>query len=191
MFNVSIKLPSDQLERIRKDLSIFDNAAVDAARRGINKAITGVRTDSVRLVRQDLSMKAKDVRDSMSIKKAKRSNLEAAVISEGKRISLIHFGARQQKKGVKVKVRKGRADFYPRAFIGTLKKSGKPAVFWRQKVGGRLVHRLKIDKLAGPSIPSFMGAKLTMGLIQAHAQKRLRKNLSHEIDREIKKRSKF
>lgn len=162
--------------------------------RAVNKTLTGVRTDSVKEIQKVITPKAAVIRKTLSIQKATVSRMSGRVESRGKSLGLIHFRARQIKKGVTVQVKKqNRRKLVKGAFIAESNKARN--VFWRYYHTGKpkpvkprvryaalpAVYRLPIQRLTGLSVPDVMGDDKVMREIQKKAGVRLQKNFSHEV----------
>jgi hypothetical protein len=157
-------------------------AANQATARALNRAIAGVRTDSVREVRKEYSVAPAAVRKSFRVHRAKRGFLEAEAVSTGGRIPLVKFGARpsspgkrKPRIGVSVQVKRARK-VVPGSFVARM-KSGHVGMFTRDGDG-----RLPISQKFGLSVPEMIGNDEVMARIQAGADDRFNKNLAHELD---------
>lgn len=163
--------------------------------RAVNKTLAGVRTDSVNEISKVITANKKIIRKAFSIYRASPRKLTARVESRGEPLGLIHFRARQTKKGVTAQVLKKKPrKLYKGAFIATIKNAEN--VFWRKyheapsrppRPGVKYrrlpkKYRLPIQRLTGPRIPDIMGKPATLKRIQAKANERLKKNLKHELD---------
>ena len=122
---LNIKTNFPEVQRQLKSLS--DDIAKKATASALNKVVAQAKTAMSREIRAEFVLSAKDVNESLRIKRARASvgryNLEAELSSisrPGKRgLNLIHFKARETSKGVSFKVRKnGPRKTIPGAFIG-------------------------------------------------------------------------
>jgi len=198
---IEIKLDQVQWLRAQGLLAGVKNGSRRVVMRATNKTLAGVRTDSVKEIRQEVNLSATVVRKTMYVEKATLRDLRAAVRSRQKYgTSLIAFGARQTRKGVTVQVKKGRPrELIEHAFIRYGQKGGGKQVFWRtgslkRHVGTRphkrtfpygalpRRYRLPIKKLWGPAVPDIMSNEDRMRSIQKKANARLDKNFAHELD---------
>lgn len=105
----------------------------------LNKAAATTKTEAGRSIRQEINLGASAVNKSLSIKRANRGDLSAAITIAGKQVPLIAFtGTRQTRKGVSVKpLKTGSRSVIPHTFIATM-NSGHRGVWWRGKGAGRL-----------------------------------------------------
>jgi hypothetical protein len=199
----TIVLDKDDLDDVVSVLKGIKGGANKAIRLSINKGLTGVRTDMVRETRNVLNVKAKTVRQSIFLKKASAGSMSAYARSTGKPLNLFHFGAKQNKKGVSVKVLKDLArQTIEHAFIAKLSQSG-PGVYWRKKtqyVGTKKKtktdrayaampwkYRFPIEALTGPRIQDVMGRPDVIQKIEEGARVRVRKELDHQVQKILDK----
>jgi hypothetical protein len=181
----------------RRDLDMADRfldalgpAARSAVARSINRAVTGVRTDAVKEVRQVYNVKAGDVRKTFTIRRASNRVLAGVAGSSGRRLSLSAFGIRPRTasrkrmpaKGVSAEVRKGRRKVYPGTFVGRGRRSGKLLVFKRKGAS-----RLPVAAQTRLSVPQMIGNENVESKIRENATLRFRRTLAHEIDFTMKK----
>jgi len=106
----------------------------------INKTLTTAKTQAAARINNELNLKSSRIKDDFRINKASHNNLSGALISSGKPVGLIQFGARQTAKGVTVKVKRSSSRSLLRhAFIAKGKgdsiskkdETVKKHVFWR------------------------------------------------------------
>lgn len=167
-------------EQIRKELEVlFPSAVVRAQRRAINRTITSTRTFISKMVREDLALKAKTVKDSLTIKRASRgTNPVGKIDVQAKPISLKRYGARTTRKGVTVKV---------------TKSGGRKVVkggFIPGRLGGHVFKRksksrLPIGKRFGPSVNKEVeqNEEKVINHIDKTFPDRLRNQINWEIER--------
>lgn len=130
-FKVNIGFATAALKQAQDDLREIPNGLPRAMSGAINKTLPKLRTLLIGDVREQIDIKAGDVRDRMRIERASPSKLSGAVVIDRKAIPLIDFKARQGKKGVTVSVRKGQRELLRGTFIATM-KSGHVGVFERK-----------------------------------------------------------
>ncbi|MHB0998210.1 MAG: phage tail protein [Armatimonadota bacterium] len=173
-----------QVDRALNELAHIKAGAPRAMASALNKTVTGVRTDTVKMLTQTYTVKQKDIKKSITIgRKASLANLQAVVAGNYNAISLINFKVRPKsvtkrrpKKGVTTEVKRGETASIPHAFIAPL--GGKPQVTTR--VGKS---RLPIKKRFGPAVPGMMNNNKVADTVMKLAGDRLEKNLNHEISR--------
>lgn len=182
--DIRIQLNRADVEELNALLLALEPASrIKALVRAMNKTARGVRTDISREIRAKVNIKAKDVTKGIKLWMANKTRPSVRITISGKRRQLILFGARQTKTGVSVQVYKAEGrKIIPRAFIATGKSSGEPNVFWRTKgADGRMVGRYPIRKKYGLALPEAF-EWTSRDSVEAQAQERLKKNLTHEID---------
>lgn len=150
-----------------------------AAALALNRALEQGRTAATRAITKRYTVKAKDVRPTFSFKRAKKSDLEAELISKGKPLPLRTFAhspasdtVGKRRKPVRVTVAAGHTGKLAGAFV------------WNRHISQREgAQRLPIRKLYGPSVPSMLGnediVKEVSGLMDDVAARRI----DHEIER--------
>lgn len=180
---LQIKLDEKRLKEIQLMLRDIPKAMPKIMTRAINKTATSVRAEVVREIGKKIALKLKDIREDITIYKANWSRWEASVNIRRKRHGLIRFGARQTKKGVSYRIEKsGGRKSIQHAFIA---ESNSAENVWirEEGAGGKLVPRLPIQRLQGPSIGEVF--KRAIWLVQqtyAKAQTTLDKNINTQID---------
>lgn len=215
---MEIKIESVGIDRAKAMLDSMAMNTLPAEARALNRTATGVRTDMTRIVTRELNVRASDVRDRITIRRASASDLTSFVKRTGKRLGLRSFiGTREVAAGISVKVKKtGERALLKHAFIAHM-NSGHIGVFWRQWSGQRTGpktssgkkkrdlpwkkfapgkigkgvggnFRLKISELSGPAVESILSADANFRELELKAAARLEKELLHEVDREIAKR---
>jgi hypothetical protein len=186
--------PRDVAE-VKKTLSrLAGDEANKAMVRGINKTMTGVRTDGVKMLKDHYALTASAIRKSWRIRKALFRDPHGVVSSKGTFVRLKEFGARETKTGVSVKVlRTGPRKVVKHAFFATLKQNKQ--VYWRKWSGPRkakdprmaygklpMQYRFPVKALYGPRIQDHLGDPQIIGTLTKLAGQRLSKNMAHEVD---------
>lgn len=157
--------------------------------RAVNKAMTGVKTDMVKVARADYNYKATALRKRMSIQKANIHNIYGYVQSKGGQVHLTDIsGTKQIKKGVSVNVKKSTGrQIIERAFIAPGKNSGKDIVFSRVKLNGKLVPRYPIKAISTAHPEVIYNTKDIWKKLSDAAADRINTNVDREIDAEYRK----
>ncbi|WP_285906782.1 phage tail protein [Pseudodesulfovibrio pelocollis] len=154
--------------------------------RALNTTAQGARTDAVTLIRQELNLKAKTVREGLSIERATWSNQEATLVARGKHgVSLMHYAPRpsrpEQRKpsvGVSVQIKKrGTRKAVKGSFVAKM-KSGHIGVFKRERGAGRL----PIKQLSGVGFIGYLKRGAMQRRLRRRIDERLQKNLLHEVN---------
>lgn len=187
----SISIDSADIERAKDDLNRLTNEMPHVAVRALNKAMTGVKTDMVAIIRERYNYKAAALRKRISITKANRQNIRGIVQSKGGAVHLTDIaGTRQTKKGITVDVRKdtGR-QLIPRAF---LQMSGGKKIAYR-RVGdppgqiAKLVGRYPIQAITTAHPEVLYNAPDNWARVSQASADRLDTNIQREIDAEFRK----
>lgn len=195
MIDLDIKLDEREWRKVERMMRHIPRGLPRATARAVNKTLTGVRTDSVKEIRRVVNLKAKTVRDTMTLKRAIIARPWAKLTSRGKRMGLGRFGARQTKKGVTAQIFKNRPRFLiPRAYmwkglvlrrtwVGEKRAEHRGRKFRPGFPYGKLPekYRLPVYRLRGPSVPFVMGKAQVFSVIRRKALERLNKNFAHEV----------
>jgi hypothetical protein len=144
-----------------KSKRLIDAATVTA----LNRTITSTQTEANRKIRERYSLRASAVRKQMRIGRASKARLFAELIVTGRRIPLVEFSARQNSKGVSVKVTRERKTVKT-AFIARM-KSGHVGVFARTSK-----KRLPIEELFSISLPRAFTQKQILAAVRKKAAER-------------------
>lgn len=148
--------------------------------RALNRTLTGLRTDVDRTIRGTLNLKARDVRKDIRVRRARPGGDEASVVVAGRAAPLSRFGARQTRRGVSVKVRKGGARVrFRHAFLVKF-ASGRLAAVERRGIG-----RLPIDQLFSTAPVQLLDDEQIIRRLGARALDRYARELDHEIERRL------
>ena len=176
MTSLRVRVNVDDVTIPLKRLS--DKLAKRAIYRSLNKAINGARVGASRAVRAELTLKAKDVKRDLTVRRARPKGLEAALIVKITPTGLIKFRARDTTRGVTVQVkRRATRKRLPHAFIATM-KSGHRGVWTREKGAGRT----PIGELFSTAPGQFLAEESVLEPIGAEATKRLNRELSAQVD---------
>ena len=179
---VGIQISNGQLERANSALKRIISESPRAVARAVNRTMDGLRTDAVKETSERYFVKPKDVRSSLSFRKATAGNLMGAMVSRGKRHSLADYQLfpRTPKRGQKTQLQ------------GAVKREGglkplKDINFLVKRSGGRYFpfYRIgkgkwKINSLISPSMPQIVNNEDTVKAMEKGAQERFYKRLNHE-----------
>jgi hypothetical protein len=191
MISVSLSLNEQQLQLIRNTLSHLPGAMDKAIARAINRAAEGARTDAIKEVCEEYTIKPADVRKTIHIARANPKKLEARVISTGRPTPLVKFNVKPKSpppKGTKIKdrpvvivgVRFGNQDEFPYSFVAEM-QNGHKGVFTRNKDDPEYDGRLPIRQEFSLSPPQMINNLKVLEYIEKRAQERLDKELTHQI----------
>ena len=166
----------------------LDNAARDLPRES-SIAINGTRTQVVKgmskQIREELAVKAKDLKTTLKARKrATKSSLNASVqLDHSSRLSLRAFGSRQTRKGVSYLTHKGRGrQIVPGGFMGP-----KPGVK-APRLGG---HAYKRQGTARKPIVRLHGASAWGSYTKNNMQPRTVREGEHALEKQIERRIRF
>lgn len=179
---IDIKVDTKEIERITTLLSDIPNGMEKATSNAINRTMQTSRTAAVRKVRETYDIRAKDIRSTITIKRAGGSGLTGSMISRGSTIPLIKFRVSPNKpspkrrKPIIASVKKSGGTLKG-AFVPQL-SSGYAGVFTR--VG---LSRLPIKELYGPSAPQMIGEKSVIEEVENKAEETMIQRMSHEAVR--------
>ena len=160
----------------------YEQAFPKAAAGALNKMAAQSKTESSRLVRERYNVKKSDLDPAFTIRRATSSSLQSVVKAKGRRISLIHFGARgtipprRGTVGVTVEVIRGRRLAVAGSFLVAMKSSRARGIFVRKGQP-----RFPIQKLTGPSIPQMFYATKVYGNLVRFVDTHLPKLLADAI----------
>lgn len=151
-----------------------------ATARAINRALQGARAAAVKAIRERYTVRATDIRETLKIKKATKSDLEGSLTSRGTKLDInaSHFkvrprtdttGNRQRK--VVAEIVKGSPFEVQRGFIYNSQ------VFRRE---GRT--RLPIAKQVGPAVPQMLEQDDVLQRTTEVISERFRERLEHETE---------
>lgn len=166
-----------------------------AAARALNKAMTSTRAEASRRVREELSLKAGDIKKELTVEKAKASDglrdMKTTLIVSRTQVDLYKFGARARRVkssrgprvGVTVKVKQERK-MVAGGFIATM-KSGKTAIF--RRTGRFKGAKETIGIRLGPKVIDVMKQESVQARLLDYAGKRLEVTFAQELAFEIGK----
>lgn len=172
---LSISVRSD-IRRAMRDLDAKPEVLRKASMRALNKVSQRVKTQAVRALAKRMGVPAKRVRADIDIKKASPHRLAASVAGTGKSIKLIHFRARQLKKGVAASPW-GERHKFPGTFIASM-PTGHRGVYRRKDKA-----RLPIKELYGPGVPKEMATEEIKKVMDETVKEKFVSLLRHEISR--------
>lgn len=177
-----ITLDKELFARAERMLYGIPGGAKKAAARAINRAVIAARQQAVDGVRENYNIRARDVRETLKVSKAKPNRMIAVISSLGAPIPLYKFDVRPRaanargRTPVRVGVKKGNRETFEKAFIA--RSGGVPGVYERK--GAK---RLPIKQLFGPSVPHMLNNDRVVSSIADRAREMLEQRLDHEISR--------
>lgn len=189
MDDFRIEFDGNALLEARRRLSRIPGGVETAAARAVNRALTGARTEITRAVRERYTIRARDVRQSLSIKRAAKGRLEGEIISRGYKIDLnaSHFKVKpradttgNRQRHVTAEIIKGSPQTVERGFIFNTQ------VF--RRVGRS---RLPIAKQTGPAVPQMLEQDEVLQKTSQALQERFVSRLDHEVKAILNNWSKY
>jgi len=195
---MNVKIDSQDLFEAQKTIATFKGNKL-VVQRATNEMLSGLQTESVKLIGAKVTAKAAVIREHFSIKKMARDRLAAELICTGPPLALIKYTATKVKKGVSVRVLKAnKKTVVKHAFIATM-KSGHKGVFWRRFDDFRVKanpnfqygflkgteYALPIEELYGPAIADIFDDPDIINPVLANANVRLQARLEHHTNRLI------
>lgn len=144
---ITVRVDAEGVTRALAGLA--DAVQARAINRSLNRAADAGRAEGIRIVRETLNLKAKDVRRVIKVEKRTGAQLaDAAIVIEPEDVRMIAYDARQTKPGVTVKVKRGGARRLVRGVFLATMLSGHKGV-WRRlpgtigpRSGREMIHEL-------------------------------------------------
>lgn len=182
-----ITLDAGQVARAEAVLRHIPGGAPKAIANALNRAAEGARTEAVRKVRERYLIRAKDVNETIRVRKASADDHRVIIRSTGTSMALSKFRitpsappSKQRKNPIVVRVIKGGGGPVKGAFVARM-ASSHIGVFHR---AGRA--RLPLVERYGPSVPQMLGHESVTQYIKEQAADRVEKRLDHEIERMLR-----
>jgi hypothetical protein len=170
MIRLSIK---QDFEAALRQLNGTPKQIEKVARRSLNKMAQRARTVARRHTARRMGVKQSAIKNAITVKRASAGGLTSAVKGSGKPLSLIHFGAKQTRRGVTARAY-GERKLYPETFIQK-SRGGGSQVFVRERSS-----RLPIRKLWGPGVPSTMAQEEIIEALEEKVRTDLPKIIEQE-----------
>lgn len=169
-----ISIDAKEIEKAKSLLKNYPQQVKAAAASAINRTSTMVKTEVSKTIRKNYLISAKDIKSTLSIKRASRSKLTGMISSIGQAPLITAFRVRTYKKGpVRVQVMKKNK---PKPVIGSSLK-GYVGAMQRKNLSMR--YPLRIPH--GPSVPQMFSAESSMSVIAPFAEKTLNQRFLHEV----------
>jgi hypothetical protein len=177
-----ITIDAIKFKEVAQELGQYSNKTHLVLVRALNRAASNAGTNASKKAREKYNIKAKDVKETISISRASKSTLGAVIKSVGERIPLIKFKVspsaprpKNPPKVLKVSVKKGGLKEIVGAFVADVNGN---KVF---KIASGA--RLPIQQLFGPAVPQMLGADNIREYIENEASRVFDERLDHEIQR--------
>lgn len=174
---------------VRRALSGLRESVSDRAiLRALNRAVDAGKTEAVKLTREELSLKAADVRKAIKVRKSGASLSRAEIVIEPKPVPIIDYGARPTRRGVSVKIKRGGARKIVRhAFFATM-ASGHKGVFKRVPgtIGPRS-RREKIKEVFSTSVGQLFKRRSAVERVVQRVSTEFLRRAQHEIRQALRR----
>lgn len=156
-----------ELTGVKEALETFSSKKIrQAIRSTLDKTGTYAKKEIVDGITKDYNIAARDVRDKIEVQRTTQNSLETTLKIKSKKISLVHFGARQAPKGVVVFIKRGIPTVYMEAWVRDRYVAIRKTRPWPKGVGrgkkgkGQGVDperatKLKMKGLPGPSVTNL------------------------------------
>ena len=178
MSDIKITATSEQIEKAVKMLTGVPGGAEKALSLSLNRALDSAKTEAVRAVAEEYTVKQKIIRPTMRVKKSSTSNLEAEITSVGGSLNLLaNFKVSprtdttgNKRQPIRVEIRKK----------GTLTRSFVHKNHVWSRIGKE---RLPIRPLYGPAVPVMLNNEQIVDRVTDKAIETVDKRIDHEISR--------
>ena len=199
----TVTVDNSDLTDMRRMIETFRGGSKIVIVRATNDALSGVKTQSAKLIGAKVTAKAAEIKKHFAVKKMTFAQMSAVIDCTGKPLALAKYSVNKVKSGVSAKVKKANArKIIKHAFIATM-KSGHKGVYWREdKRRGRVwpvgkprrvptwksphpgeIYRLDLHELYGPPIPEIYNDPEIIGPTMTDANARLQARLKYHTDR--------
>jgi hypothetical protein len=206
MPSISIEISQQDLTDVVNMLSGIKDGAATAIYRSVNKGLSHAKTQAVKAIGQELTLKAARIKKDFSMRKASKSVLSGAVWATGQPVGLLNFSANKVKAGYSVKVKKRSSrTLLKHAFKAKTRKLRNDGseyetehLWWRSYDGPRsgtgtenvgyfaglpAGHPMKgpeLERLTGPRIEDIFGQDDILSDVQDKASAKITENLGKE-----------
>ena len=205
---VSLTVENEDIRRLIDDLQDIRNGVPRALSSGVNRVLSGTRTDMARETYKQLALKKKRIlKDIWIAKEASPSDPTGIVMTEGRPINLSQYNASEVKKGLKVRIyRNEPRKLIKHAFLAKVKNPDNEIyelAFWRKNEEGHVgtrrrkpwmrygklprEYRLPVKDLWGPRIQDITAKEEVLGRIEESSRQRLKTELARQADRLLKR----
>lgn len=191
-------MKSEGFKQVKKVMESLAKRGEEPVKKALNRVGDGVATEANRRVRQEYTVKAGDVKNTIRVKKG--NGTEVDVISKGGNFALPKFKVNlktprvkgDKPKVLKAAVKKGGGKKMKSAFVAKM-KSGHVGVFNRGPSSSKRKKNSKgdfpglpIDEGFGPGAPVMLNNREVVKHVEKEAEQRMKTRLDHEIGRILK-----
>lgn len=187
MANKTIEIDYSEFEHVKEALHYLPKESHAAMANALNRTATKTVTYTHDAVSDRYAVKRKGVKETLSIKKAKRNYLMAVVESQDRRLKISHFpfSANGKMRIARVEIVRGRkvlSASRPPLFVGRANgSSGKREVFTRPTDGSKY----KVTYGFTMSIPQMIENEEVWNKIAKQSKEFLRERFYHEMRQRI------
>lgn len=184
---IRINVDAEGIDRAMKALSHMPGQFVAAFRNATNRAASMGRTRASKIVRKKYTAKAKDIKKSLSLKRATRSDMMATLYASGHALTLSKYnysphrdttGAARRK--VRSTMKKDNKRVVDNGFVYTYKKDGQQYIWARTPNDPEY----GIKRVSGSSVPRMMGNQHEE--VEELIREAFQKRLDHEVEARLK-----
>ena len=174
---IDVELDHRQFDHIIRTLEAFDPNNVSARiASAINRTAQHARKIGDTEIRKVYTIKKRDITKRVTIDRASKGNLQAAIRVRGPEENVSVSRASLRTRGVFVSIKKGAGALISRSFDKHMQKN-----FYAREGTARL----PIRPLFGPSVPQLWGNEVVMENLQEETLEMYQKRLRHELERLI------
>jgi hypothetical protein len=173
----------EQLERARDFLGSIPNATEQATARALNKAAAAGREQAVRSITDRYAVNASDIREKITVRAARASDLSSAVVARSGSLALGYFPHTPVEIGtggpgrpvLRAEILRGRTRDVVGAFVAPI--GGKPRIMIRAGAG--------IKSVSTVPMANMLGVSSVVDAVEDRAVQVLDEQLGREIDRAL------
>jgi hypothetical protein len=194
-----IKVDRNQLKAIEKRLRGIERGANKVLSRSLNFGLSTYRTQSAKLVREELNLKASRIKKDYKSKRATQTNPDAKIVISSEPPGLGSFGKPEQvEAGVKVKIFRKRAPIVnPHAFLTKRKRvfrrayTDRPGYIAKEPRDfpyAKMPHRFKypLYRPTGPRVADYAQRRTVAQPSAKAANERINKELEEQTENILK-----
>ena len=192
MLSLDVGFDQTQIDRARRVLSGIPKGAEKALCRALNKAVAKAKTETVRSICKEYSVKSSAVRKGLKVIKATYGNLTATILETGSPMELMAFAVKpkkpasmkgktaDQRQKVVVGVSFNTRKTLPHAFVAKM-QNGHIGIYTRERPAKGPRHGLPIRQRYTTSVPQMMKNARVLDRISEQA----RQVMTKELDRQV------
>ncbi len=174
-----VRLDEKAVKKLTSYLEATPKVIPVAIARAMNRAIDSTKTEAARILKEQYTIRASSVKQSISVKKASKTELVAEFLSRSPKASLsmasYRYSPNRDTTGkafreVTAEIKKGSPFTVKNGFV------------WNGTVFRRTTNkRLPIEVKSGPTVPQLLGQENAFEELQKNAEEVFMKRLDHEV----------